>query len=397
MVDRNTVPVAMGDARITFAGSLEIPGHVEYIHPLHNLAVLSYDPNLIGDTPVVSAQFSTRKLEAGNEVYVVGLSPDHQVMSQAAQVATIAPANIPLSRTLRFRDSNLETVNLVNGPADFDGVIVDAQGRVEALWASFAYQSGRDLTQVNMGIPSDLVIETMEHAQSGKPLHSLEVEWRLMPLATARKLDLPEQWVRRYEEDNPESRQVLSVASTVAGSPAEAFFRSGDILLSVNGKVASSYRDVETATQSPSAAVSVFRDGEEIQGTVATVPLDGVGIDRVVLWAGALLQAPQRELAAQRGLDTDGVYVSFFNFGSPASRSGLYAGRRIVAVGGQETPDLDSFVAAVAGLGDGAPVRLNTVNWNNVPEVITLELDQHYWPGYELKRSGDEWHRFPLE
>jgi S1-C subfamily serine protease len=108
------------------------------------------------------------------------------------------------------------------------------------------------------------------------------------------------------------------------------------------------------------------------------------------------VQAPHRELAAQRGLDLGGVYVSYFNFGSPASRSGLFAGRRIVAVDGQPTPDLDLFVAAIRGLDHGDSVRLNTVSWNNVPEVITLKLDNNYWPSYELRRDDYDWRRFEL-
>jgi S1-C subfamily serine protease len=140
----------------------------------------------------------------------------------------------------------------------------------------------------------------------------------------------------------------------------------------------------------------LFREGREVMAKVPTVALDGIGIDRVVLWAGALVQAPHRELAAQRGLDLGGVYVSYFNFGSPASRSGLFAGRRIVAVDGQPTPDLDLFVAAIRGLDHGASVRLNTVSWNNVPEVITLKLDNNYWPSYELRRDNYDWRRFEL-
>ena len=67
LVDRNTVPIAIGDVSITFAGSLEVKGKIEKLHPLHNYAIVSYDPESIGNTPVRAAKsraitsFTTRK------------------------------------------------------------------------------------------------------------------------------------------------------------------------------------------------------------------------------------------------------------------------------------------------------------------------------------------------
>jgi S1-C subfamily serine protease len=88
--------------------------------------------------------------------------------------------------------------------------------------------------------------------------------------------------VQRYETHNPAKREVLTVATMVATSPAAAFFRSGDILLSIDGKLASTFREVERAAQRPKLEVTVFRNGEEVTGAVDTVALDGLGIDRVV-------------------------------------------------------------------------------------------------------------------
>jgi S1-C subfamily serine protease len=396
VVDRNTVPVAMGDVRLTFAGSLEIPGRVEYIHPLHNLAVVSYDPKLIGNTPVKSAVFLNKTLFPGDDVAVVGLSPDFRTMSQSSEVANVSAAAFPLSRTLRFRETNLDIVTLENGPSDFDGTLVDLQGRVLGMWASFAYQSGRDLTQVNLGVPADVIIDMVDKLRAKEPLRSLEVEWAQMPLATARKVDLSDEWVKRYEAHNPAKREVLTVATTVADSPASEFFRAGDILLSIDGQLANTFRQAERASQRPTVEVTVSRDGREVTGQVGTVVLDGLGIERVVSWAGALVQAPHRELAVQRGVGTNGVYVSFFNFGSPASRSGLFAGRRILAVDGQPTPDLATFVRVAQSVADKESVRLNTLSFNDVPEVITMKLDPQYWPSYELVRDGYEWRRQDL-
>ena len=128
-----------------------------------------------------------------------------------------------------------------------------------------------------------------------------------------------------------------------------------------------------------------------------TVSLDGRDFDRLLVWAGALLHSPHRAMAAQRGIEPTGVYVAYFNYGSPATRYGLFAGRRIVEVDGVPTPDLDAFVAAVSGRGDREAVRVKTIDWNDNVEVITLKLDNRYWPAYELRRNGDGWTRTDID
>jgi S1-C subfamily serine protease len=173
--------------------------------------------------------------------------------------------------------------------------------------------------------------------------------------------------------------------------------REGDLLLSVDGRPVNRFRDVERATQAPQVTVTVLRDGHELQFDVATAALGGGDIDRILLWAGAVLHAPHRAMAAQRGIEPQGVFVAYFSFGSPATRYGLYAGRRIVEVDGRPTPDLDAFIAAVQGRADRSSVRLRTIAWNGSAEVTTLKLDRHYWPAQELRRLPGGWERRPLD
>jgi len=393
LVDRNTVPIGIGDVSITFAGSLEVEGKVEQLHPLHNYAIVSYDPDSIGDTPVQQARFNTKALRPGDDVWVVGIKGDHQLLHQQSTVSSVEPLMLPLSRTLRFRDSNIEGISLVNAPNEVDGVLVNKRGEVLATWSSFAVQSGDDSAQLNRGIGSEVAKQFVEILRDGKPFYSLEAEFVYAPLFAARKMGIDEGWVKRLEENNPVRRRALSVTRLVAGTPAAKLLKNGDMVLAIDGEVVTSFRELEHAVQKPEVTVTVWRNGDVKEIPIQTAALDGRGIDRAISWAGALIQNPHRAMAAQRGVSTNGVYVAYFSYGSPATRYGLWAGRRVVEVNEKPTPDLETFVDAVKDIGHRESVRLKTKTWNGTTEVITLKLDTQYWPAYEIRRTDDGWKR----
>jgi hypothetical protein len=311
-------------------------------------------------------------------------------------VASVDPLVLPLSRTLRFRDANLEVISLVNAPEEIDGVLIDDRGQVAASWSSFAFEGGADAGQFNRGIGSDLIRELVDAARSEQPIYSLEAEFGYAPLFAARKLGLGPSWLEKLEEHDPRGRRALSINRIVAGTPAAKLLQNGDMLLAIDGRVVTSFRELERAVQKPEVTATIWRDGEAKEIVLETVPLNGSDIDRAVSWAGTLLQDPHRALAAQRGIEPVGVYIAYFSYGSPATRYGLWAGRRIVKVNDVDTPDLQSFIEAVAGKKDRAAVRLKTVTWNGAVEVITLKLDNQYWPAYEIRRTSDGWQRVEI-
>ena len=209
-------------------------------------------------------------------------------------------------------------------------------------------------------------------------------------------MGVDEDWIARLEENNPVRRRALSVTRLVADTDAARLLKNGDMVLAIDGKVVTSYRALENAVQKPEVVVTVWRNDAVQDLTLKTAALTGRGIDRALSWAGALLQDPHRAMAAQRGVATTGVYVAYFNYGSPSTRYGLWAGRRVVEVNESATPNLQAFIEAVKDIKHKESVRLKTVTWNGTIEVITLKLDTQYWPAYEIRRKDNGWRRTDL-
>jgi S1-C subfamily serine protease len=186
---------------------------------------------------------------------------------------------------------------------------------------------------------------------------------------------------------------VLAVVRRSVGLPGDALFRPGDLLLSLDDEPVTRFRDLRRISRGGRFVLGILRGGGE--QTVEVVPevMDGGGTTRAVLWAGALLQAPHPALASQRHIAAEGVYVSRHWYGSPSTRYGLDATSRIVEVDGRPVHDLDEFLEAVAGKQDRDAVRLEILDLDGRPDVITLKVDLEYWPTYELRKTGGVWER----
>lgn len=395
VVDRETAPITLGDVMITFAESLQIKGEVVYVHPAHNLALVQYDPALIGDTPVRSAELRTGDLVPGDVVWLVGLISGQRVIARETRVSHVEPARITPSPIPRFRETNIELIGLSDTAPTLGGVLTDKKGRVWALWAAFAVDDGNAATTLFAGIPSRAIEEMLEIARSGgkRQWRSLGVELFPISLAQARNRGLSGASARVIEADEHRRRRVFSVVRLTAGTPAADALEVGDLVLAIDGKPARSFAAVEQAARRASVRVSALRDGEERQIDVATVVQDGRGTDRFLLWEGAVLQSPHPAIAAQEGVEVEGVYVSWFWYGSPASRSGLSATRRLVELDGSPTPDLDAFLAVVASRPAGRPARLKTIDLDGKVSVVTLKPDQQFWPTAEIRLGARGWER----
>ena len=394
VTDRNTVPLTLGDVALTFGSTLEVPATVVALHPIHNLALLRYDPSLLGDTPVRSATLSSRRLEPGDDTWFVGRKMDEQLVVRGTEVTEERAMMLGVPSRPRFRELNLDVLEIGASLDSGGGVLVDKKGRVEALWASFSYDGDGRAKETHAAVRSEILADFVAAFDGGDPtFRNLEVELLHLPLSDARNLGLSDDWIATMS-DADDSRRVLQVRRLTANSPAAEVLLTGDLLLAIDGVPVSRFRQVELAVAAgESPTLSIFRGSEVQEVTITPRALSGRGAKRMVFWAGCFLQETPLAAAQQRMTPREGVYVDLRFRGSPSMRYGLARNSRILQVDGTDTPDLDAFLALVDDLEDRTSIRLTTVDLSGRTQVVTLKLDLTWWPTRELQFGDDGWVR----
>jgi S1-C subfamily serine protease len=390
--DRGTVPIALGDAVLTFAGSVRVPAEVVYLHPRHNVALLRYDPARLGDLPIRSAELRPNAdLDAGDRVHQVGLTSNMRVVSQDTTISRVDAVSSYVPSPPAFREINAEAYKLAEHASSIGGVLADDRGRVVGLWTFHVDGEGGNF----IGLPVDYLSDLLAPVVAGEAieLRDLGVEVQPISLAAAADRGVPADWISRLAEADPERRQALEVIRAHPDAPAFEALHGGDVLLAVGSEPVTRPRHLEVLVQGSTGAVplTLLRDGEVSTLELEPLVLDGLGVQRVVSFAGALFHEPHEPVGLSYGEPLGGLYVSWYWYGGPAAHFGLRASTLVRAVNGQPVRDLDEFLAVVTDLGDGDPVRLEVESLKHVRDVTTMLTDTVYWPTMLIERGPEGW------
>ncbi len=392
-VDRNTVPIGLGDAQITLFDSLEVDASVVFLHPRNNVALLQYDTALLQGVEFEALDLADDTVALPEALTMIGYRADGTFRPHPVNDLSQVTVNFDTPRMARFQQAPIDLFAIGTMPPSLGGPLVDELGVVHAVYMSFAYEKDRKIVQRDFAMPAAVVAEALRMYREGKPFHSLDVRLDYASLAQARELGLPDSWLARYAKLAADQRRALIIEQVVPETDAAVQLVTGDLLLAVDGKLVANLFEVERQSQHARVVLTVLRDREVRDITLAPSVLDGLGTQRLVSWAGASFQAPHSEIGYYDGVDFPGVYIADTANGSPSIWDGLYRNRFVTEVDGVPIDSLDDFLGQVVARKQDQITRLTVVSMSGFRQVVTVEPEYNFWPTFEVVRGDAGWER----
>ena len=376
-VDRDTVPVALGDVFVTFAGAVRIPANVEWLHPQHNMALLRYDPALVSGVKPV--RFASQTPKKGENVFFVGRNRDNEIVYKKAELGDKIDYLERRGRTPIVQDNNIELFSLDAEIKSIGGVLVNKKGEVFAQWASYESMKAREVSSGYYGIPAFVINEALSSYERDD-LRMLGVSWDVISLSDAVKQGLTSELAAPLVERDPR-RRILRVARISSETPKG--LQVGDMLLSVNGTPIVHLQELYTHIRKGALDLVVFRERKEISVSIESFVRSGKGMRRFLAYGGAIFQDVPTQVADFWSMERKGVYVAMCYAGAPCRRDGLDPKSLVIAINEQEIHDLSQLNTLLNTL-EGA-LRFRIMDLDGHAKTVTLRPDQHYWPTFFIE------------
>ncbi|KAJ3323553.1 serine protease [Boothiomyces sp. JEL0866] len=387
-VNRKTCPTSICDILVTFVNSIIIPAKFVYLHQYGNFAIIQYNPKLLGNTVVESAKLSDTPLVKGDSTFLVCLTKSYEVLVRKTIVTNIRPCFVNETLPPTYRPMNIEGMEFEN-PIGRGGVLANAKGEIQGIHSIFTNYSPKKTTDFYMGLDVATVKPILKELQEGRlpQIYWLEAELTYIQIAQARVLGLNSEWVEKFEHHDSKRRNILLIRRTSSESPTAAKLLPGDIILTVQNCICSTFNDVVSKISSNSVEMKILREGNEIDVVVDLNLMKTTGTERIVSWAGAVFQMPQIAVYQQMQNVPTGVLCSLVSSGSPAALYGISPLDWIVQINDTTITDLDSFLAVLSDIPEDTFVRIKTINYQRFENVLTLRTNTHYFGLSQLTKD----------
>ncbi|EPS33130.1 hypothetical protein PDE_08092 [Penicillium oxalicum 114-2] len=398
VVSRAIVPYDLCDINITVADSVILSAKVVFLHPLQNYTIIQYDPSLV-QAPVQSARLSTEYIKQGQDTIFVGFNQNFRIVVAKTAVTDITTVSIPANSSApRYRAINLDAITVDTGLSGqcTNGVLIGEDGVVQALWLNYLGErtpnSHKDV-EYHLGFATPSLLPVTSKIQQGvtPKLRILNMESYVVQMSQARIMGVSEEWIQKVTQANPSRHQLFMVRKV--DCPPATFtsdvdsFQEADIILTLDGQLITRVSELDVMYEKESLEALIVRNGQEMRIRVPTVPTEDLETDRAVVFCGAVLQKPHHAVRQQITKLHSEIYVSARSRGSPAYHYGLAPTNFITAVNGVSTPNLDAFVEEVRKIPDNTYFRLRAVTFDNVPWVVTMKKNDHYFPMSEYVKD----------
>ncbi|KAJ5679895.1 Pro-apoptotic serine protease [Penicillium macrosclerotiorum] len=391
VVSRAIVPYDLCDINITVADSIIISAKVVFLHPLQNYSIIQYDPSLV-QAPVQSARLSSDYIKQGQDTIFVGFNQNFRIVVAKTAVTDITTVSIPANTSApRYRAINLDAITVDTGLSGqcTNGVLIGEDGVVQALWLNYLGErtpgSHKDV-EYHLGFSTPSLLPVTSKIQEGitPRLRILNMESYVVQMSQARIMGVSEEWIQKVAQANPSRHQLFMVRKVdcppaTLASDADSF-QEADIILTLDDQLITRVSELDMMYEKEFLDALIVRNGQEMRIRVPTIPTEDLETDRAVVFCGAVLQKPHHAVRQQISKLHSEIYVSARSRGSPAYHYGLSPTNFITAVNGVATPDLDAFVKEVSKIPNNTYFRLRAVTFDNVPWVVTMKKNDHYFP-----------------
>ncbi|EER44374.1 PDZ domain-containing protein c [Histoplasma capsulatum H143] len=390
LVSRAIVPFDLCDINVTVADSIIVMAKVIFLHPLQNYTIIQYDPSLV-QAPVKTARLSTNYIKQGADTIFVGFNQNFRIVVAKTAVTDITTVAIPPNAAApRYRALNLDAITVDTGLSSqcSNGVLIGEDGIVQALWLNYLGErtaSSHKDVEYHLGLATPSLLPIINQIQSGSlpKLRIMDMESYVIQMSQARIMGVSEEWIEKVAIANPARHELFMVRKVDCASPLTEDthqLEEGDIILTLNDKLITRVSEFDIMYHHETLDALIVRNGQEMRVKIKTVPTEDLETDRALIFCGAVLQKPHHAVRQQISKLHSEVYVSARSRGSPAYQYGLSPTNFITAVNGVKTPDLDSFIKQVNIIPNNTYFRLRAVTFDNVPWVVTMKKNDHYFP-----------------